>query len=380
MGEPIRMSQLGSGSAAVLRIIAYFDDLDESSVNADTVVRSAALAAECSVGARWASGTVIRYDMTGRLDVDGDLPDMPAKLDKPAVWLERTGAEHPLDAVLLDRVRHLLRMMTTRVVVPVQVDDPALLELVLSDRAARAERAQAIRLLGFDATREVRILAVSTQSSARALRVIMGELPEKPMRSAVTDTATALLCYASEDARTLSDRLNAAIVSAFPSPPPAGAGWGPWVGIGASTNLFAASTSWQQAQQALRFASSTLYGRRAVAYERLSALELLSDLPLDRVLRHRDILRINEIASRKTGALEVDTVEAFCVLGSLRRTAVELHLHHSTVATRLAHVESAMGWDLSDPIDRFMATLLLIVRRIWLSSAELTGDNPTFVG
>ena len=146
---------------------------------------------------------------------------------------------------------------------------------------------------------------------------------------------------------------------------------GPWVGIGSGGNVFGASTSWHEALRALRFASSTGYGRRAVAYERLSSLELLADLPMDRVRRNRDVARINEIASSPTGALEVQTMEAFFVFGSLRRTAAELHVHHSTVAARLAHVQAQMGWDLDDPMDRFLATLVLMVRRIALSSAEL---------
>lgn len=377
--EPIHLSRLGSGPDAVLRIVAYFDELDEACASVDTVIRSAALAAECPVGARWASGTVVRYDATGALEAGGDLPVAPAQRDEPAVWLERTGAAHALDPVLVDRVRHLLRMAATRVGVPVQVGDPALLEVVLSEKAPRAERARAIRLLGFDESREIRILAISADSPAAALRAIAGELTDQPVRSVVTDRAAALLCYATEDARTLSDRLDAAIAKAVP-PRPAGSGRGWWVGIGTSTNVFAASTSWQQALRALRFASSTAFGRRAVAYERLSALELLADLPLEQVLRHRDIARINQLAATPTGAHEVDTAEAFCVLGSLRGAATHLHLHHSTVAARLARVETAMGWDLSDPVDKFMATLVLVVRRICMSSVELTAGNPPFVG
>ncbi|NKZ75184.1 PucR family transcriptional regulator, partial [Rhodococcus hoagii] len=43
--ERVRMSELGSDSVSVLRIIAYFDELGESAANADTIVRAAALLA-----------------------------------------------------------------------------------------------------------------------------------------------------------------------------------------------------------------------------------------------------------------------------------------------------------------------------------------------
>lgn len=354
--EPIRLSQLGSGAEAVLRLVAHFDALVEASADAETVIRSAESIAQCPVAARWASAT------------------------EPEVALQRTGKVHPLDDVLLDRVRHALRMAAARAGSTVQLGDPALLELVLSDSELPAERARAIRLLGLDETRDIRVLAVSARSPTDTLPVIMGELGDQPVRSVTIGADTALLCYGTGEARELSDRLDAAIIAAFPPPLPVHVGRGPWVGIGAKTSVFAAAASWQHAQRALRFASSTHYGRRAVAYERLSVLELLADLPVERVLRHTDVARINQIASTPAGAHDVDTTEAFCGLGSLRRTATQLHLHHSTVAARIAHVEAAMDWDLTDPIDRFTATLVLIVRRIALSSAELTGTEPTVVG
>lgn len=369
--DPVRLSELGSDPASVLRIISHFDELDESAANADAVVRSAALVAGCPVGARWASGTVIRYDAKGRLMAQEATGVPPALEDEPTVWLERSGTEHALDPVLIDRVRHSLRRVQARMGVTPYLGDPALLELVLSGKEHREDRARAIRLLGLDETREVRVLAISAHSPPDALRIITRELPGLSVRSAGIGNATAVLCQGATDTRALSDGLEKAIVDAFPAPMSADSDRGPWVGIGASVGVFAAATSWHQALRALRFASSTGYGRRAVAYERLSSLELLADLPLDRVRRHRDVARIDEIAASPAGALAVSTVEAFLVFGSLRRTAAELHVHHSTVAARLAQLESQMGWDLNDPMDRFLATLVLMVRRIALSSAEL---------
>ncbi|MDI3406695.1 helix-turn-helix domain-containing protein [Streptomyces cavernicola] len=109
-----------------------------------------------------------------------------------------------------------------------------------------------------------------------------------------------------------------------------------------------------------------------MTYSGLGPLDLLADMPLDRLLAERGIARINALASSSAaGAQDVDTLEAFCVYGSLRRTAAELHVHHSTVASRLLRVEREMGWDLGSSIDRFMATLILMLRRMALSSGEL---------
>ncbi|MDH6243410.1 helix-turn-helix domain-containing protein [Mycobacterium sp. OTB74] len=341
----LQMSDLGSDPQAVLQLVRFFDELAASNESTEAVLRAAQQVAGCPV--RWDGGA--------------------------EVTVVREGPEHPLDGVLRDRLRHTLEAvrggMTPR------LGDPALVEVVLSGRERVEDRARAIRLLGLDEAREVRVLAISAPSPPEALRAIAAVLAGHSLRSAELGAATAVLCQGPGETRALSDDLDQMIVTTFPAPLPTGADRGPWVGIGAAGNVFSAPDSWAQALRALQFASSTGFGRRAVAFERLSALELLAELPPDTALRNPVLQKLNAIASTPSGKLQVETAEAFCVFGSLRRTAEELHLHHSTVAARLARVEAELGWDLDDPLDRFSATLVLMVRRIALSSAELTAAS-----
>ncbi|MFV8053384.1 PucR family transcriptional regulator [Mycobacterium sp. 48b] len=370
---PVLLSELGSDPASVLRLVAQFDALEEQEANADAAVRFAALIAGCPVGVRWPGGTVVRYDASGRLDpVEGGAGPASDR-NETVVWVERDGPGHPLDDVLLDRLRRLVGRVAARTGVSgvPHLGDPALLEVVLSAKEHREDRARAIRLLGLDETRPTCVLAASGHSPRETVRLITGELAAPTVRSAVIGNATAIVCQGTFDMRELSDRLERLVVEQFPAVVNTGTASGPWIGIGSVGNAFSASTSWHEAVRALRFASSTGFGRRVVAYERLSSLELLADLPIDRVRRNRDVARINEIASTPAGDLDVRTTEAFFVYGSLRRTAAELHVHHSTVAARLARVQAAMGWDFEDPVDRFLGTLVLMVRRIAMSSAEL---------
>ncbi|MDF3337219.1 helix-turn-helix domain-containing protein [Mycolicibacterium septicum] len=370
---PVLLSELGSDPASVLRLVAQFDALEEQEVNADAAVRFAALIAGCPVGVRWPGGTVVRYDASGRLDPIDDGASPASDRPETAVWVERDGSGHPLDEVLLDRLRRLVSHVAARTGVSgtPHLGDPALLEVVLSAKEHREDRARAIRLLGLDETRPTCVLAASGHSPRETLRLITDELAAPTVRSAVIGNATAVVCQGSFDMRELSDRLERLVVEQFPAVVSTGTASGPWIGIGSVGNAFSASTSWHEAVRALRFASSTGFGRRVVAYERLSSLELLADLPIDRVRRNRDVARINEIASTPAGDLDVRTAEAFFVYGSLRRTATELHVHHSTVAARVARVQAAMGWDFEDPVDRFLGTLVLTIRRIAMSSAEL---------
>ncbi|MGX1811973.1 PucR family transcriptional regulator [Nocardia sp. NPDC055321] len=431
-----RLSELTGDAAAMLRVIDYFDAFDESAANADTVIRAAALLAECPVGASWPGGPVIRYDAAGRL-----LPARTAGPEpedsEPVVWLERpdgqpratepdhvpswAAAPHPLDDVVLDRLRHCLRVVAARQAPnPLRMDDPALLEVVLSEKERREDRVRAMRLLGLDPARFTRVLAVAGPGAAVAVRIIGEHVPV--LRQATIGSTTAILVQDfgisdgtvdlgnhGHDAggtngavrsgrgtdvaesstagpgrlsmvdRGLSDTLNAAVVQAFPASRTGAEG--PWIGVGERLPAYAAATSWEQARRALRFASSTWHGRRVIAFERLGALELLADLPVQRLLGVADVTRVNEFAATEAGALAVDTLEAFCVFGTLRRTATELHLHHSTVAARIAQVEAVMGWDVDDALDRFTATLALFVRRMALSSTQLSAPpDPTGVG
>ncbi|KLI07657.1 pucR C-terminal helix-turn-helix domain protein [Mycolicibacterium conceptionense] len=369
---PLVLSELGSDPASVLRLVTQFDALEEQEVNADAAVRFAALIAGCPIGVRWPGGTAVRYDASGRLDPT-ESGAAAADGDEIVVWVEREGSGHPLDGVLLDRLRRVVRHVAARTGVSgtPHLGDPALLEVVVSAKEHREDRARAIRLLGLDETRPTCVLAASGHSPRETVRLVTGELAAPTVRSAVIGNATAIVCQGSFDMRELSDRLERVIVEQFPAVVNTGTAPGPWIGIGSVGSAFSASTSWHEAVRALRFASSTGFGRRVVAYERLSSLELLADLPIERVRRNRDVARINEIAATPAGDLDVRTTEAFFVYGSLRRTAAELHVHHSTVAARLARVQAAMGWDFEDPVDRFLGTLVLMVRRISMSSAEL---------
>ncbi|MGW2768356.1 hypothetical protein [Streptomyces sp. NPDC001275] len=103
------------------------------------------------------------------------------------------------------------------------------------------------------------------------------------------------------ESRRLCDILHAAIVTEHPASPRSSGGRGPWVGIGERVSVHAAPTSWMQARRALRFASSTVYGQRAVEFGRLGPLELLADVPLERLLETRGVARINALAASAAG-------------------------------------------------------------------------------
>lgn len=368
--QELTVSELGSDTVSVLRVISHFDTVIESAANIDTILRSAARLAQCPVGARWTDGSTIRYDALGSPLVDEGVPEFGGR--DVEVWLERDGAEHPIDGILLDRLRHCLRVAVAQPVrTSSRLGDPALLEVVLSDKERREDRLRAVQLLGLAPDRPVRVLALSAPDITAAVELVADNCPGRMVRSLPAGNLTALLVQDHCDDLELAGALHAAVTDAYPAQNSAGGERGPWVGVGERMSVYAAPVSWRQARSALRFASSTAFGRRAIAFAALGSLQLLTELPLERLLNGADVARLNALAATPTGETEVTTLEAFCAFGSLRRTAAELHVHHSTVAARLARVEAEMGWNLERSIDRFLATLALMVRRTALTSTEL---------
>lgn len=334
------------GLGVALAVVHYFDRLDHSAASEAELIDAARDLAECPVVVAW-------HD------------------SEPSVRVDRDGAPHALDPVLVDRLSWALQRQSDRARGDRHghIDDPALAEIVLSDKESPQARARALRLLGLDTERPLQVLAVSTRPGSSSARVVVEALGGAAHRRIRIGQLTALLYHPSDGVRQLAERMESAIAQAYPAPIAPNADPGPWVGIGGSGDPLDAPASWQQAVRCLQFTSSTAQGRRVIAYDRLHMFELLSEIPVETIRRNPDVLRIEELAATPSGAQAVATTEAFFVFGSLRRTAAELHVHHSTVAARLAAISEHMDWDLDDPIDRFMAMLAFMVRRMALSSA-----------
>ncbi|MGW0175952.1 PucR family transcriptional regulator [Rhodococcus sp. NPDC003322] len=342
----MRLSELPPTPESALAVVRYFDRLDHSAASEAELIDAACDLAEGTVAVTWLNG-------------------------EPAIRVEREGSPHPLETILIDRLTWALQRQCERARNDRQgqIDDPALAEIVLSDKESPQARARALRLLGLDTERPLQVLALSTRPGSSSARVVVDALGGAAHRRIRIGQLTALLYHPTDEVRQLAERMEAAIAQAFPAPFAPNADPGPWVGIGSLGDALNAPTSWQQAVRCLQFTSSTTQGRRVVAYERLHIFELLAEIPVDTIRRNPTLLRIEELAATPSGAQAVATTEAFFVFGSLRRTAAELHVHHSTVAARLATISEYMDWDLDDPIDRFTAMLALTVRRMALSSS-----------
>ena len=339
-----RLSHLDSQVEGAIRVVAFYDTLMRRRVDLPALARASAGLAECVAGMRLhGTGRVIRVAPDGKEVADAprsgtlSAPSSPASSAAPitldeeeigTVWLERPGPPGPLDDVLLDRLAIAAAAVVERYgPARTTMADPALVELVISADSDEAARARALRLLGFAADLPVRVVAVRSQLPLGRIGGLI--CPGRPVKAAPLADVGVLLATTMDAA-------------AFPA--------GVRAGIGAAASP---DRSWREARTALRFTTAR---QPVVHYDSLGAMALLAQVPQDVVRDNADVAAIALIAGNRE---DLETLDAYCASGSLRRAADLLHLHHSSVARRLEQLGRTLGIELTEPAGLVRARLAL---------------------
>ncbi|WP_018352836.1 helix-turn-helix domain-containing protein [Longispora albida] len=333
----LRLSQLDSHAEGAIRVVMFYDTLTRRRVDLPVLARASAGPAECVTGIRLhGTGEVIRMSPDG---TKAPVPAPPASTSAPitlddeeigTAWLERPGPPTLLDDMLLDRLAITAAAVVERYgPARTTMADPALLELVIGADTDEAARARALRLLGFPATSPVRVTAVS--SPAPLTETAAAICPDRLVKAA-TVAGTGVILSATVD------------VSAVPAGIRAGFGTPGHPG-----------RSWREARTALRFTTAR---EPVVRYDSLGALALLADIPPEAAQGNADVLAVGRLAGT---AEDLETLDAYCAAGSLRRAAEILHLHHTSVARRLEQISRCLGFDVTQPAGLIRARVGLTV-------------------
>lgn len=367
-GLLLRLSALDPDAATAFRVIAHFEALLGARLDAVALVRSTAGLAECPAGLELADSRVVRFAGDG-----GELAGVPAPTSVsgsvglvPAgrVWLERPGQAGPFDELILEWMAIAAQVLIghpVRSTAP-HVADPALVEVVISGREAPEERARALRLLGMAPQRPLRVVVVTGTSAIGAAAEIVSLFA----RCGLPSSATVRVAALGESGVALVQRGDgcasptAELREALEGKPCRGMR----VGVGGEAGGLEARQSFTQAGLALRFAVPGPPDEAVVDHDNLGMVALLAEFPVELLAAQPDVRALAQVAAGEGGVSAIEALAAFCRTGSLRQAAVELHLHHSSVAARLSHVEEALGWRLHDPEDRFRAQLALYGRRL----------------
>jgi len=335
-----RLSQLDSQAEGAIRVVMFYDTLMRRRVDLPALARASAGLAECVTGIRLlGTGRVIRFSPDGR-EASAPLPPasatVPVTLDEEEigmVWLERPGPPGALDELLLERLAIAAAAVVERYgPARTTMADPALVELAISADSDEAARARALRLLGFAADLPVRVVAVRSQLPLDQVGGLV--CPARLVKAAPLADVGVILATTVDPAR-------------FPA--------GVRAGIGAAESP---DRSWRQARTALRFTTA----RQPVAhYAGLGALALLAQVPQDAARDNADVTAITRMAGNPE---DLETLDAYCHTGSLRRAADLLHLHHSSVARRLEQIGKTLGIELTEPTGLIRASLALTAWRL----------------
>jgi hypothetical protein len=360
-GLLLRLSALDADAESAVRVIAFFDRLIAQQPTLEALLKATATLAECPVGVDEpgrgvaARATPPGWTAGGRLTrATRPLHAGPVQADAETatVWLDRRGAPLPLDEILLERFAIAAAVAVAHAPLPV-LGDPALVELALDEHAGEIERARALHLLGIPATSPVQAVAVAAADPAGAAHGL--DSAARHFGAAIGTGYAVLL-------------VGGGVPAGFRPDP------GVRMGAGEVCPASAAPRSWYTARIALRFASTdshpapyhddadVLAAPALVRWDRLGVLALLAEhIPAEAAARHPDVAVIDALARERGGADTLATLQAVAAAGSIRQAANRLHMHHSSVAARLARAQSALGFPLDTAAGRLrLATALVL--------------------
>ncbi|MFJ9562880.1 helix-turn-helix domain-containing protein [Streptomyces fuscichromogenes] len=347
----LRLSRLDADTENSVRVVTFFDELTANRTPLPAVLDATARLAECPVGVADAGlGVCLRSDGERTAAVTA-VPETAAVRELSVgcrVWLERTGPALPLDGLLLERFALTVAPLLdpARGEPLPRLGDVALLELAMSRSAAQAERARALRLLGYEPTTPLHALAV--KGTADETKCLLAALRERGFRVRSADLGA--------EHAVLTPRFPGDAVDDLP----------PGIAVGVGPALPAADTpsSWEQARTALRFARTGSSASAVVRAGQLGALAALARLSARDIAEIDDVKDLDRLLAEPGGAELLAVLEAFCATGSTRKAAAEVHRHHSTVAARLGHAETILGFPLAEPQGRTRLELALVLQRL----------------
>ncbi|MCF1592570.1 helix-turn-helix domain-containing protein [Streptomyces muensis] len=314
-------------------------------------MRGAAVFAGCPAGLVHPRHQIcIRVDEQGRparqpriAEEVNDWPCQPLDDESDGfVWIERSGEAAMHDALLLERLAASAHLTIERAG-PLALDDASAVEILLAAASTSDARRKALRRLQLREESQVYVMASdSDDADALSRRSAVVDTLVGPVRASVVVTGDTV-------ARTR---------------------WG----SGPEVMAVDTAKSWRKALCALRL-TSRLQPR--LQWGTVSSFGPLVDAIDNSDEPPPDVLLI-ESADREPWVL--DTLEAVAVTDTHRGAAALLGLHHSTVQSRLSHLEEALDLKIDSPTGRTRILMALALHRAKhnrFGVRRLTGSHTT---
>ncbi|MFC9560236.1 helix-turn-helix domain-containing protein [Agromyces sp. NPDC056965] len=310
-----RLTALDPEASDTLKVVSYFDTLVAGGVGIETLLRGAAVLTGTTAGRAAEGRAAIRITPDGERAepiADAAAAGWPSRetSDGSHVWIEREGAAHANDAMVLERLALAVAITSAR---RANTADAAV-EVVVSASATPAERAVAAARLRFDGREAVRAIAFH------------------PDAAAITPGPNAIVATSRGLARVVL------VDHAVELPTSVAAG----IGVGGPTERL--PESWASALVALRLSTDR---QPVVDAAELGAVLLVAEGADRRGAPHPDATALAKLDARSR-----EVLEAVADAGSMRAAASMLGMHHSSVQARADAITAQLGYDPRTPTGR----------------------------
>ncbi|MGF0257761.1 helix-turn-helix domain-containing protein [Rhodococcus erythropolis] len=353
-GLMYRLAELDADSAGLVRVIDYFDTLVRHGSDTASLLRASAQLADCVVGIEIvehgrSKKNLRRCDPRGRWSPEPQFPPSMARdiaVDDEVlgkVWIERPGAHFPLDEMLVDRMALTAAIILQPRRLPTEAEHTRNLLFPMDELAVLTSCAG----LGIEPQTPVRVMAtkaVSDTADGTAHLVISQDCtPGKAVGIEADGEYLNLVAGSFAPTPELSESALSSSIRA---------------GISLAASASEVNTILSTARFARAQASATT---PIVNADDLGALNLLAPGSHIDHSRIPDLVLAEEIGDTKQGLELLETLRAYLQSGTLRAAADSMHLHHSSVAHRLAKLSQHVGFHVDTIENRARATAMMLV-------------------
>lgn len=334
-----RLSALDPEATETLKVISYFDALVQGHASINVLLRGAAILGGCAVGFR-DDAHDLRVDHEGRREMntsDSSLWPRHALSDNGFVWMERHGAAHANDDMILERLALAVTIhLDRRSAAP---GTALAINELIGPETSRDQRLSAAQKLGLNPTGLYRAIAAPRTTSFEGV-------------SALVMTSIGLLRATIEPAEgeTAAQR----------------------AGVGVLCLPDALEQSWRTALVALRLSTDR---EPVVVASELGAILALAEVPDETLAALPDFKALYAMHLDQPRALLV--LQSWVEHESARAVAADLGVHHSTVQGRLADCSGRLGFDVRTASGRVRLALALAVHKLLNPPLDLESTART---
>jgi hypothetical protein len=321
------------------------------------------------------TATRLRGRETGIIDV-GDTEVVAASVDDAGgrigvAWLDQ-GREpwRPLDELVVQRLSSAAAINSVRA----RDDratrsrlDYAALERLLSTEMTDEAAAEAVRRAGLRPGRELMALAARPQAGGSVGPEALAQTLSRSLEREGLSSRASIIGRSAAVVVEAGEKIDEILCQAATNMSSLGVNIE--VGVGSSGPASELHTSWRQAAQALLLRPVMAVTTPVTHFEELGILHLLAEIPTDDLARYPDVRRVADLEAKGEPVTDLDLLERYLATTSLRQTAQQVLLHHTTVQYRLKRIESHMGVDLQDPAARLRTQIAILLYRIERASA-----------